>query len=360
MIQTEFRPKVRDLLPGYIDDENTGCYAINGDLCVRPDFQRAFVYGDAQRNLVIDTVQKHMPLGIMYWMKKSDGKYDLMDGQQRTLSLLQYCSGAYSINYRYFHNLSPTEKDEILNYKLLVYICEGTDEERREWFERINVAGATLTQQEILNSVYAGPWCQDAKKYFSKPGGPASQIADKYLKGSPIRQDYLETALKWLCNREGIEVADYMGKHQNDSTALELWSYFRSVLDWVEATFPNYRKQIMKGVPWGILYNQYGKTAHDPDTLEKRIAELELDDDVTNQRGIFEYVLGGDEKCLSIRKFSEKDKKRKYAEQKGICPMCGKHFEYDKMDGDHILPWSKGGHTAYDNLQMLCIPCNRG
>lgn len=208
MKQTEYRPIIRDLIPGYMDDEVTGCYAMDGKLCIRPDYQRAFVYKDAQRNLVIDTVRKGMPLGIMYWMKKGEGSYELMDGQQRTLSLLQYCHEDYSIKVdgkdMYFHNLSQDEKDQILDYELLVYICEGTDAERREWFQRINVAGETLTNQEILNSVYSGPWCQDAKKYFSKPGGLCASIADRYLTGSAIRQEYVETALIWICDRLGV------------------------------------------------------------------------------------------------------------------------------------------------------------
>jgi len=271
------------------------------------------------------------------------------------------------VRYRYFHNLSDTEKDQILDYELLVYVCEGTDEERREWFQRINVAGATLTDQEILNSVYSGPWCQDAKKYFSKPGGPAVQVADKYLKGSAIRQDLLETALKWICDRDGIEIPEYMARHQGDPTVLELWSYFRAVIDWVDSLFgKHYRKKLMQGLPWGLYYNQYGpcvpgRPVFDPDALEARIAILEQDEDVTNQRGIYEYVLSGetDEKFLHIRAFSDKDKRRKYAEQGGVCPVCGQHFEYEKMDGDHILPWAKGGHTEYGNLRMLCIKCNR-
>lgn len=208
MTQTERRVTIRELRPGFIDDEIKGCFAMDGKLVVRPDYQRAFVYSDKQRNLVIDTVQKGMPLGIMYWMKKpktddtgnsildKDGNldyyYELMDGQQRTLSLLQYCAGEYSIDYRYFYNLSPTEQAQILDYELLVYVCEGTDEERRKWFQRINVAGAVLTDQEILNSIYSGPWCQDAKKYFSKIGGPAAAIGDKYLSGKVNRQEYLE------------------------------------------------------------------------------------------------------------------------------------------------------------------------
>lgn len=366
MTQIEFRPKIRDLLPGYIDDENTGCFAMNGDLCIRPEWQRAFVYTDKQRDLVVDTVVKNMPLGIMYWMKnRNTGKYELMDGQQRTLSLLQYCAGAYSIDYRYFHNLSQTEKDQILDYELLVYICEGTDEERREWFQRINVAGATLTNQELLNSIYSGLWCQDAKKYFSKPGGPCYQIAEKYLTGSAIRQDYLETALGWICDRDGIDIPEYMAQHQQDATALELWSYFRSVIDWVDSLFgANYRKKLMKGLPWGEYYNSFvlgQKKSYSPIDLETRLSELLQDEDITNQKGLYEFLLGGEteDRLLHIRAFSEKDKRRKYEEQGGVCAHCGEYVEYEACEADHVTPWSQGGHTEYGNLQILCKKCNR-
>jgi len=258
-------------------------------------------------------------------------------------------------------------KGKILDYELMVYVCDGTDDERLEWFKTVNIASEKLTAQELLNACYSGSWCQDAKKYFSKPGGPAAQVGDKYLKGSAIRQDYLEAALTWICDRDDIAIPEYMARHQNDPTALELWSYFRAVIDWVESVFgKNYRRKLMQGLPWGLYYNEYGpcvpgRPAFDPDTMEQRIAELEQDEDITNQRGIYEYLLSGEtmEQCLHIRAFSDKDKRRKYAEQGGICPRCGNHFEYEKMDGDHILPWKQGGHTEYSNLQMLCIKCNR-
>lgn len=362
MIQNELKISIKDLVPGYRDDESTGCYAFDGRLCIRPDYQRAFVYSNKQRDLVIDTVRNGMPLGVMYWMEKADGSYECMDGQQRTLSILQYIAGAFSMDYRYFHNLSDTEKQQILDYDLfLVYVCKGTDEERREWFRRINIAGATLTDQEILNSVYSGPWCQDAKKYFSKPGGPAAKIADKYLKGSAIRQDYLETALGWICYRDNIEIQEYMARHQHDATALALWTYFRSVIDWADALFGNdYRKKLMQGLPWGEYYNKYSGTAFDPGVLARSVEDLLADEDVTAQRGVYEYLLSGktEEKVLHIRAFSDKDKQRKLIEQGCKCAKCQADISMENSQGDHIIPWSRGGHTVYDNLQMLCKKCN--
>lgn len=368
MIQTEMRIPVREIYDGYTDDPDKGCYAYSGRLCVRPDYQREFVYKDAQRDLVVDTVMKGMPLGIMYWMKKPDGSFELMDGQQRTLSLLQYLAGGFSIDYRFFHNLDATEQAKLLDYNLLVYACEGTDKERQEWFRRINVAGAVLTDQEMRNAVYAGPWCTDARKYFSKPGGPAYSIGQDWLSGSALRQDYLETALAWICDRDGIAIEEYMAKHQRDKTALELWSYFRSVLDWAESLFGSKdksRKKLLKGLPWGEYFNKYGKNSYDPAALEAEIASLLKDEDVTAQKGVYEYVLSGktEEKLLHIRAFSDKDKRRKYEEQGYRCPMClakgvTAEYAFEDMQGDHIIPWSKGGHTEYSNLQMLCRKCN--
>lgn len=383
-------PKVRDLLipgfkgerttepSGFTDDEANGCYAMGGKLCCRPGYQRSFVYDDEKRDKVIDTIRRGLPLNVMYWMAKptldangqpiidSNGNpevsYELMDGQQRTLSILQYCSGKYSIDHRFFHNLFQAEKDVILDYELMVYVCTGDDKERLEWFKTVNIAGEKLTPQELLNACYSGPFVTDAKKYFSKPGGPAATVGEAYVKGNPIRQDYLELALKWICDRDNISVEDYMATHQANATALELWTYFRSVIEWVKAIFPEYRKKLMQGLPWGLLYNKYSNIQYDPAALEVRIGELLEDDDITNQKGIYEFLLSNEteEKSLHIRTFSEKDKRKKYAEQKGICPMCVAkgmsqvHYEFEEMEGDHIIPWSKGGHTTYDNLQMLC------
>ena len=240
----------------------------------------------------------------------------------------------------------------------MVYICEGTDREKLDWFKIINIAGEQLTAQELRNAIYTGEWLAEAKKRFSKPLCPAHQIAKDYLSGSAIRQNYLETTLRWIAARDDIEIEDYMAQHQHDTNCSDLWLYFKGVMDWVQVTFPQYRKE-MKGLEWGILYNRYKDGKYDPKTLEARVAALMEDDDVTKKSGVYEYVLGGAEKCLSIRAFSSSMSRAAYQRQKGICPKCGKQFQIEEMQADHITPWSKGGKTTPENCQMLCAPCNR-
>lgn len=350
---------VREVVAGYVDSAEDGVVGYDGRLNIRPAFQREFIYKDKQRDEVINTVQKDFPLNVMYWVKGDDGNFELLDGQQRTISLCQYISGDFSINHRGFFNLTETEKNQILDYPLMIYICEGTDKEKLDWFKIINIAGEQLTAQELRNAIYAGEWLTEAKKYFSKTSCPAYQIADRYLNGSAIRQNYLETALKWIATRDGIEIEDYMSQHQHDTNCNELWLYFQTVINWVQATFPNYRSKLMKGLDWGIFYNKFGTGKYDPKTLEAHITELLDDEDVTNQKGIYEYLLDGEERHLSIRVFSPKMARTAYERQKGICPKCGKHFEIEEMQADHITPWSKGGKTIAENCQMLCADCNR-
>lgn len=350
---------IRDLFNGYKDSNDEGIVAYGGKLNVRPAYQREFVYKDKQRDAVIDTVMKKFPLNVMYWVKNTDGTFELLDGQQRTISICQYLSKDFSINFRYFHNLTESEKEEILNYPLMVYFCEGTDKEKLDWFKTINIAGEKLTDQELRNAMYTGSWLYDAKKYFSKNSCPAYQIGNKYMNGTAIRQDYLETALEWICNRDSLEsIEEYMSKHQADKDANELWQYFQSVIDWVKRLFPTYRKE-MKGLPWGLYYNKFKDKSFNTNDLEEKLQELMLDEDVTNKKGIYEYLLDGDEKHLSIRAFSDKQKREAYEQQKGICPKCGKHFEIEEMEADHIDPWHSGGKTIFENCQMLCKPCNR-
>lgn len=350
---------VREVVAGYVDSAEDGVVGYGGKLNIRPAFQREFIYKDQQRNEVINTVQKGFPLNVMYWVKSDDGNFELLDGQQRTISLCQYISGDFSINHRGFFNLTETEKKQILDYPLMIYICEGTDKEKLDWFKIINIAGEQLTAQELRNAIYTGEWLTEAKKYFSKTSCPAYQIAERYLNGSAIRQNYLETALKWIAARDGIEIEDYMSQHQHDTNCNELWLYFQTVINWVQATFPNYRSKLMKGLDWGIFYNKFGTGKYDPKTLEAHIVELLDDEDVTNQKGIYEYLLDGEERHLNIRAFSPKMARTSYERQKGICPKCGKHFEIEEMQVDHITPWSKGGKTIAENCQMLCADCNR-
>ncbi len=358
---------VRDVFKGYVDSEEEGVVAYGGKLNVRPAFQREFVYKDKQRDEVINTVRKGFPLNVMYWSKSGEDEYEMLDGQQRTLSICQYLNGEYSINYQYFHNLTNDEQQQILDYKLMIYICEGTDSEKLEWFKIINIAGEKLYDQELRNAIYTGPWLTDAKRHFSKNGCAAYQIANKYLTGNAIRQDYLQTSLDWISETDGLVIEGYMAKHQHDANCNALWLYFTSVINWVETLFPkkNYRP-IMKGQPWGELYNAYHENSYDSDELEAKVKELLLDDEVGNTKGIYQYIFSldengknGNEKFLNLRQFSDKEKMAQYEKQQGKCKICGKHFEYNEMEGDHIVPWHDGGKTEPKNLQMLCKHCNR-
>lgn len=351
---------VREVAQGYINNDEEGAYGYNRMLNIRPAFQREFVYDSKKRDAVIDTIMKGLPLNVMYWSKNDDGTWEVLDGQQRTISFCEYVNNNYSVkddkgNPRYFENLSDEMKDKVLDYELLVYETTGSEEDKLRWFETINIAGEKLTNQELRNAVYTGPWLTSAKEYFSKTGCPAYNVAGDYLNGIAIRQDYLETAIKWV--HDG-KVEEYMAEHQHDSNANHLWLNFKKIIDWVEATFPVYRRE-MKGIDWSKLYNAHKDEKLDSDELESRIKELIEDEDVQSVRGIYTYVLNGDERQLKLRGYSNRDKRRKYEEQEGICPHCKKEFKFREMEGDHIVPWSKGGHTTYDNLQMLCMKCNR-
>lgn len=350
---------VRDVVAGYVDSAENGVVGYNGKLNIRPAFQREFIYKDKQRDEVIRTIRKNFSLNVMYWVKSDDGNYELLDGQQRTISVCQYVNGDFSIDHLTFNNLTAAEQDQILDYPMMIYICEGTDKEKLDWFKIINIAGEQLTAQELRNAIYTGEWLTEAKKYFSKPQCPAYQIAGDYLSGSAIRQNYLETVIKWIADRNSYEIEDYMSQHQHDTNCNELWLYFQTVINWVKATFPNMRKKLMSGQDWGIFYNKYGANAYDPKALEKQILELIDDEDVTNQKGIYGYLLSGNEKYLNIRAFTPKMARTAYERQQGICPKCDKHFEIEDMQADHITPWSRGGKTIQENCQMLCADCNR-
>ena len=345
---------VREICDGYKDSEEEGVFAFGGRLNVRPPYQREFVYDDKKRNAVIETVNKSFPLNVMYWAKNDNGTFEIIDGQQRTLSLCQYVDGVFSLENQFFQNLTETAKKRVLDYKLMIYVCDGNDEEKLEWFRTINIAGEKLTDQELRNATYTGAWLTDAKRHFSKTNCAAFGLASKYMNGKTIRQDYLETALKWI--NDG-EIEAYMARHQHCPNANELWLYFQSVIAWVQTVFPVYRKE-MKGLDWGILFNRYGKADYDSKALEIRVKELMEDDEVTNKKGIYEYLLSGEERKLNLRAFTDKMKREAYERQNGICPKCNQHFEFDQMEGDHIIPWAKGGKTTAENCQMLCRRCN--
>ena len=346
---------IRELTENYEDNNENGVIGYDGKLDIRPPYQREFIYKDKQREAVIDTITKNFPLNVMYWAVREDGNFEVIDGQQRTISICQFVTGEFAYNFRFFHNLQKDEQEQILNYKLMVYLCSGTDSQKLEWFKTINIAGEKLTEQELRNAVYSGSWVSSAKPIFSKRNCPAFGLASDYMVGSPDRQEYLETVIKWISNGN-IEV--YMSNHQHDPNANEIWLYFQSIISWVKATFPKYRRE-MKGIGWGFLYNEFKTQNFDHKKLEEEISTLMQDEDVTNKKGIYEYVLTRKEKFLNIRAFTDNQKREAYERQQGICVKCGEHFELSGMEADHITPWHEGGNTSAVNCQMLCKNDNR-
>jgi Protein of unknown function DUF262/HNH endonuclease len=352
--------KIRDVVNGYKDSAEEGVVGYGGLLNIRPKYQREFVYKDVQRNAVIETVMKNFPLNVMYWVKNEDGTYEVLDGQQRTVSICEFAANNFSVDFKYFHTLQADEQEKFLNYELMIYICEGEDSEKLEWFKTINIAGETLTDQELRNAVYTGTWLTDAKKYFSKTGCPAYQIASDYMSGVAIRQKYLETTISWINNGE---IEDYMSKNQHNPNANDLWLYLQNVINWTKVVFPKYRKE-MSGLTWGIFYNEYKDKSFDSKKIEEEITMLMQDEDITKKSGIYEYILTRNDKFLNIRSFTDGQKRELYEKQKSICankdcPQKDKAFNINEMEADHVTPWSKGGKRSLDNCQMLCMECNR-
>ena len=346
---------IRELTKGYEDNEEGGVIGFDGKLDIRPPYQREFIYKEKQRDAVIDTISKYFPLNVMYWAVQGDGNFEVIDGQQRTISICQYIEGDFAFNNRYFHNLQKDEKEQILNYKLMVYLCTGSDSEKLEWFKTINIAGEKLTDQELRNAVYSGSWVSDAKRHFSKSNCPAYGLGSNYLNGSPIRQEYLETTIKWISNND---INGYMAFNQHEPNSNKIWLYFQAVISWVKIVFPQYRRE-MKGIDWGFLYNEYKNEKIDSNKIEIEITGLMLDEDVESKKGIYTYVLTRKEKHLNIRAFSANQKREAYERQRGICPDNGQHYEIEEMEADHIKPWHLGGRTVAENCQMLSKEANR-
>ena len=360
---------VREKINEYVNNDEEGVVGYGGRLNIRPAFQREFVYNEKQQKAVIDTVVKGFPLNTMYWVHNEDDTFELLDGQQRTLSICEFVEGNFSMEFskgveQAFHNLTDDEQNAILDYELMIYICDGNERERLEWFRTINIAGEKLTDQELLNINYIGAWLSDAKRKFSKTNCVAFKLGHKFVKGSPIRQDSLETALSWI---SGGNITNYMSTHQHDVNANELWLYFNSVITWIETTFAldtnpkNYRKEML-GLNWGDLYNRFRNNMYDAQAIEKRVNELMANEEVTDKKGVYEYILSGENEdmaCkLSKRTFSEADKRTAYERQNGICPITGEYLPIIEMQADHIIPWWKGGTTTLSNLQMIAKTAN--
>ena len=346
---------IKEVTNGYLNSDIEGVVGYDNKLNIRPKYQREFIYKDKQRDAVIDTVRKSFPLNVMYWVKNEDDTYEVMDGQQRTISICEYVSNKFTLNFQYFFNLEKEEQEQILNYKLMIYFCEGDDKEKLDWFKTINIAGEKLADQELRNAIYTGTWLSDAKRYFSKPACVAYNVGSDYLSGSAIRQDYLETVIDWISDGN---VEQYMADNQHKPNATSLWLYFQGVMTWVKALFPKYRRE-MKGLPYGPLYNKFKGEEFDSNKIEEEISNLMRDEDVTRKSGIYSYVLTRDERYLNIRSFSANQRREAYERQEGVCVICNEHFELEDMDADHITPWHKGGKTASENCQMLCKQDNR-
>ena len=358
---------VRDLVKGYENLGYDGVVGYDGALDIRPKFQREFVYKGAQQQAVIETVLKKYPLNVMYWSLQKDSEtgaasYEMLDGQQRSMSICEFVAGEYSViidgNPKNFDNLSEDAQNKILDYELMVYFCTGTEDEKLRWFEVINIAGLRLTPQELRNAVYTGPWLTSAKRYFSRENQGAPKLAKEYVRAGEVdRQELLEKAISWVAGKGDADIKAYMNEHRLDANANALWTYFKSVIDWAKLTFPYVRSE-MRSVPWNTLFDVYGQVTLNVDALEDKVNRLMSDDEVEKKSGVYEFVLVGDYRALGLRTFNDNQRREAFEIQKGICPMCGDHFTLDRMHADHIQPWSKGGKTVSENCQMLCASDN--
>ena len=359
--------KVKDIFNGFTDDGEDGVFAYDGKLTIRPPYQREFIYDLKHQEAVLHTILKGFPLNTMYWVKNGKDEYEILDGQQRTLSVMYFLSHKLQITLNgksYYNDSLPDDLyNALMDYEFLVYICEGEESEKLEWFEVVNVGGEELTEQELRNSVYTGPWLSDAKKHFSKRTCAAKGLSDKFITGDPSRQELLEKALKGICEFQGLnEITNYMAAHKSDVDADELWQYFQDVINWIVKIFPTYYSD-MKGLDWCHLYNKYSQNTYNSSQMNMEVKRLHEDEDVQKTKGIYEYLLSRAEdpfaaKLLNLRAFTERDKLAAYSKQGGKCAICKQPFEYGEMAGDHIKPWSKGGQTVPENCQMLCRDCN--
>ena len=358
---TSKKIKVRELTDGYFNHVALGAVGYHGKLNIRPSYQREFIYTEAQEKEVIHSVIAGFPLNTIYWSVSDDDTYELLDGQQRTLSICRYVDDGYMAPWggveKYWHNLTDEQKDVVLDYELDVYLCDGNEEEKLKWFQIINISGERLTQQELLNAIFYGSFVTEAKKHFVRGGlsCPALQTAKDYISGNVERQELLERAIRWVSQDD---IQGYMAAHQHDLNADGLWSDFRRIIDWAKELFPGTYKE-KKHVDWGKLYWRYGQNTYDIDAITRKVDELMANSEVQAKSGIFRYVLSGEEKYLNLRKFAHSDKRSKWSEQGGKCALCGKEVVYEECEADHIIPWSKGGRTDWDNLQVLCRDCNR-
>lgn len=370
---------VKDICEGftYNEYEGKGLFGLSGKLTIQPEYQRNYIYADGKRDVaVIDSILKGYPLGLIYFNKAGD-RLEVLDGQQRITSFGRFVTDKFAIKIdgmeQYFSGLADNLQNKILKTKLLIYECEGTESEIKEWFKTINISGVPLNEQELLNAIYSGEFVTKAKETFSNSQNANIQKWSAYISGNVNRQDFLHTALDWVSKGN---ISDYMSKHRHDTEITELASYFTSVIDWISSVFLDVESE-MKGLEWGKFYELYHKNSYNPADVSKKLKELYADYFVKNRKGVYEYILGGctQPQLLDIRMFDEPTKKAVFAKQtadaesKGIsnCPLCAigndsnktRIYKLNEMDADHVSAWSKGGSTDISNCQMLCKTHNR-
>ena len=373
---------VGDICKGFIYDknENKGLFGLDGKLIIQPEYQRNYIYGDGKKDVaVVESLLKGYPLGLIYFVLNADGMYEVLDGQQRITSFARFVNQSWQFAVerngkpRYFNSLAPDEKKKIVDAPLTIYVCEGEPSEIQEWFETINIAGVPLVKQELRNASYHGAFVTKARAVFSNTANANMNRWQTYAKGDPKRQAILEAALDWVSDGD---IDGYMAKHRNDTDINELKNHFDTVIDWVDSVF-EYTGSEMCGREWGRLYREYHTNAYSKDAVAARVNELLADTQVSDRKGIFEFILGGekDTSLLNIRVFDEKTKKAVYdaqtkeAKTKDLsnCPLCAighssnaqRVYKLDDMDADHVTAWSKGGATDAANCQMLCKTHNR-
>lgn len=374
---------IKDVCEGFVYNEleGKGLFGLAGKLTIQPEYQRNYIYasdGGKREQAVIESLLKEYPIGLLYFNKVSDDKFEVLDGQQRVTSIGRFVTGKFAVkdangHEQYFSGMAESQQNKIMNASLLVYVCEGDEPEIKDWFKTINIAGVPLTQQEILNAVYSGPFVTLAREEFSNSNNSLVQKWSAYIAGDVKRQAYLERALEWVSHGA---IDNYMSKHRHDRDIAELKSHFTKVIDWISGVFTDVESE-MRGLEWGRLYETYHKQTYDPTKVSAQVRKLLGDYVVKDRRGVFEYILGGsqDTKLLNVRVFDEPTKKAVYAKQtkaaqtkgESNCPLCAighdanseKIWSLSEMDADHVAAWSKGGETNIKNCQMLCKTHNR-
>lgn len=372
---------IRDIVDGFVYNEleGKGLFGLSGRLTIQPEYQRSYIYNDGKKDVaVIDSILKGYPIGLLYFNKVEDDKFEVLDGQQRITSIGRFVTGKFAVkdsngNEQYYSGMAEVQREKIMETPLLVYICEGEEPEIKDWFKTINIAGVELTKQEILNAVYSGPFVTLAKEEFSNSQNSNIQKWGAYIAGDVKRQAYLERALDWVSHGA---IDNYMSAHRRDHDITELKSYFDTIIDWISGVFTDVESE-MKGLEWGRLYETYHSQSYDSSKVSEEVHKLLGDYNVKDRRGVFEYILGGsvDTKLLNVRMFDEPTKKIVYANQteaaeakgESNCPFCSIGHDANKtklwtlsdMDADHVAAWSKGGETSIENCQMLCKTHNR-